>query len=205
MMKLADNALFRWLERYVDPFPTPEPRKPPTTFWAFVRHYAWPFRRLIGAAVVLSTVSALLDVLLFAGIGAVIDWLGQTERESFFATHAWPLIGLSVLALIILPIVKLLDEAVINCGMLGNFPMRNRWQGHRFLLRQSMQFFQDDFAGRVATKVMQSALAVREVVVKLCEVLCYVGVYFIAAVILFAAADWRLALPMIGWFALYGL
>ena len=73
--------------------------------------------------------------------------------------------------------------------MLGNFPMRNRWQGHRYLLRQSMQFFEDDFAGRVATKVMQSALAVREVVIKLCEVLAYVTVYFGTAVVMFAAAD----------------
>ncbi len=197
------DPLFRRLEGLVDPFPGGDPVKPPTSFWAFIWHYAHPFRYLIGAAMVLSILSAILDVLLFAGVGAVIDWVAGGKADTFFADYRWQLIGLGAMALIVLPLVKFLDEAVINCGLLGNFPMRNRWQGHRYLLRQSVQFFHDDFAGRVATKVMQSALAVREVVVKLAEVLCYVGVYFLTAVVLFAAADWRLAIPMVVWLAAY--
>ena len=77
--------------------------------------------------------------------------------------------------------------------------MRTRWQAHRYVLRQSMQFFQDDFAGRVATKVMQTALAVRDLVMKITEVMLYVGVYFTASVVMFAASDIRLTAPMILW------
>ncbi|MEO0730535.1 MAG: ABC transporter transmembrane domain-containing protein, partial [Pseudomonadota bacterium] len=201
---LSLDPLFRWLEARVDPFDPAEPVKPPTTFWAFIWHYAYPFRWLLLTTITLTTITAVLEVLLFAWIGSVVDWIAAGDRATFFDTHGSALLWLGAFALIFLPIIKLVDEAVINVGMLGNFPMRNRWEGHRYLLRQSMQFFQDDFAGRVATKVMQSAIAVREVVIKASEVMCYVIVYFVTSVVLFAAADWRLALPMIAWIAGYG-
>ncbi len=205
MLSAVLNPLFSWLEGLIDPFPHDEPAKPPTEFWPFVWHYARPFRWLIATGAALTSLVAILEVVLFAGVGQLVDWIAESERATFFETYGGALIWLVVLALVILPALKLLDEAVINTGILGNFPMRNRWQGHRYLLRQSMQFFQDDFAGRVATKVMQSALAVREVVMKLAEVLCYVAVYFGTAVIMFAMADWRLAIPMLGWLAGYGV
>ena len=81
--------------------------------------------------------------------------------------------------------------------------MRTRWQAHRYVLRQSMAFFNDDFAGRVATKVMQTAMAVREVVMKIAEVLLYVCIYFTGAVFLFAATDLRLSAPLLLWLAGY--
>ena len=81
--------------------------------------------------------------------------------------------------------------------------MRTRWQAHRYLLRQSMTFFQNDFAGRVATKMMQTALAVRDVVIRFTEVFLYVSVYFTAALLLFASSDFRLVAPMFFWLGGY--
>jgi len=117
--------------------------------------------------------------------------------------HRTQLILMSILVLIILPALKLLFELLTHQGLLGNFAMRTRWQAHRYLLRQSMTFFQDDFAGRVATKVMQTAVGVRDTVLKVTEVLLYVSVYFTSALVLFASSDIRLTLPLIAWLSLY--
>ena len=86
---------------------------------------------------------------------------------------------------------------------MGNYPMRIRWQVHRYLLKQSMTFYQDEFAGRIATKLMQTALAVRECVIKLIDVLNYVVVYFLGMLFIVGSADWRLAAPLAVWLAGY--
>jgi len=197
------EPLFRWLETRTDPFPAAPPAKPPTSFWAFMMYFARPFRFWIALAMVMTVSVAILEVLIFWGIGQVIDWIGKTPPETFFETYGTELLLLGALAIVILPLLNFASDAIYHCAIFGNFPMRNRWQGHRYLLRQSMNFFQDDFAGRVATKVMQSALAIREIVIKIAEVGCYVGVYFTTALIMFAWADWRLAIPMVLWLAAY--
>src|SRR5690606_13176918 len=89
--------------------------------------------------------------------------------------------------------------------LMGNYPMRIRWLVHRYLLRQSMSFYQDEFAGRIATKLMQTALAVRECVIKLIDVLNYVVVYFLGTLLVVGLADWRLILPLMAWAASYAL
>jgi ATP-binding cassette subfamily B multidrug efflux pump len=205
MIAATIDRLFSWLERQTDPFPAAEPGKPPTEFWPFILDFARPFRWQIITASVLTMTVAALEVLLFWGVGQAIDWVGSADRATFFETHGLALLALAALAILILPAINFVSDAIWHCGVFGNFPMRNRWQGHRYLLRQSMQFFQDDFSGRVATKVMQSALAIREVIIKIAEIGCYVGVYFLTAVIMFAIADWRLALPMLAWLGAYVL
>lgn len=203
MLTRVFDPFFSWLEGLAEPFPKALPVKPPTEFWAFIYHYSKPFRNLIIATALLATVIAILEVAVFASVGNLVDWLAQSDRETFFDEYGVELLLLLGLVVIILPALKLVWEAVVHNALLGNFAMRNRWQAHRYVLRQSFQFFNDDFAGRVATKVMQSAISVREVVMKLTEVVTYVGVYFTSAVIMFAATDWRLAIPMVLWFAAY--
>ena len=110
---------------------------------------------------------------------------------------------MAVVVLVILPILKFWYEAVVHQGLIGNFAMRIRWLAHRYVLRQSIDFFQNDFAGRIATKVMQAAMGTRDTVMKITEVLVYVGVYFTGAVAMFAASDWRLAIPLVLWFVGY--
>jgi len=197
------DKIFNWLESLSDPFPVEPPEKPPDTLLGFLVHYSWPFWPLLLMVSVFATIVAIVEVGLFAFVGNLVDWLVASDRESFWSEHKYYLIGMSVLVLIVLPILKFGYESIVHQGLLGNFAMRTRWQAHRYLLRQSVEFFQDDFAGRVATKMMQTALAVREVVMKLTEVLVYIGVYFTAALVLFASSDLRLSAPMILWLAGY--
>jgi len=191
---------FGWLERTTDPLPALQPEMPPASLIPFTLHYAKPFWRLLLTSALFATMIALLEVSLFAFLGRLVDWLATSTRTTFWDDHGRQLMIMGAVVLVILPILKFFYEAVSHQGLLGNFAMRTRWQAHRYLLRQSMEFYQDDFAGRVATKMMQTALAVRDIVMKLTEVLLYVVVYFIAAVVLFASSDLRLTVPMIIWF-----
>ena len=194
---------FSWLETRVDSFPLQQPGMPPATFWQFIVHYTRPFWLTIVASSVLSAAIALIEVSLFGFLGNLVDWLSKADRATFWSTHGRFLAFMGVVVLLILPVMKFFYESVVHQGVLGGFAMRTRWQAHRYVLRQSMAFFNDDFAGRVATKVMQTAMAVREVVMKITEVLLYVAIYFTGAVILFAATDLRLSAPLMLWLAGY--
>jgi ATP-binding cassette, subfamily B, multidrug efflux pump len=196
-------AIFRWLETRTDSFPDELPERPPTTLFSFILHYSKPFWPLLLASSLFASVVALIEVSLFAFVGKLVDWLSTANRQTFWHDHWLDLAGMGVLVLVVLPVLKFWYEAVIHQGLIGNFAMRTRWQAHRYLLRQSMDFFQNDFAGRVATKVMQTALGVREVVMKVSEVLLYVGVYFTGALLLFATSDLRLTMPLILWLVGY--
>jgi ATP-binding cassette subfamily B multidrug efflux pump len=195
--------IFRWLETSRESFPAETPGMPPTTFWGFILHYTKPFWPLIAASSALAAAVAMIEVSLFGFLGDLVDWLSKADRATFWSDHAAFLIAMGIVVLIVLPILKFFYEAVIHQGILGNFTMRTRWQAHRYVLRQSMEFFHNDYAGRVAAKVMQTSIAVREVVMKIAEVLLYVAIYFTGAVILFAASDLRLSAPLVLWLAGY--
>jgi ATP-binding cassette subfamily B multidrug efflux pump len=197
------STVFSWFESLNDPFPKLPPGKPPTTLTGFVVHYARPFWKLLLVSSILATSVALIEVSLFAFVGNLVDWLAASDKEDFWQAHQNRLLFMAGLVLIALPILKFFYEASIHQGLLGNFAMRTRWEAHRYVLRQSVEFFQDDFAGRVATKVMQTALGVRDTVMKITEVLLYVVVYFTGAVVLFATSDLRLTAPMIIWLCGY--
>ena len=193
------DSLFTWFEKFQTPFPEDLPARPPSTLSGFIVHYARPFWPLILASSILSTIIALIEVYLFAFVGDLVDWLAVSSRDTFWDQHKFQIIVVSAIVLFILPLLKLFFEATVHQGILGNFAMRTRWQAHRYLLRQSVEFFQNDFAGRVAAKMMQTSLGVRDTVIKLTEVLLYVIVYFTGALLLFAQSDIRLTLPMLGW------
>ncbi|MGI9310754.1 MAG: ABC transporter ATP-binding protein [bacterium] len=193
------ESFFRWLEGLCDSFPQPQPARPPETLGGFVLHYAKPFWPLLAVSAVLSASIALIEVWLFAFVGDLVDWLASSSRADFWHSHRAQLIGTALVVLVALPVMKFVYECIVHQGMLGNFAMRTRWQTHRYLLRQSIEFFQNDFAGRVAAKMMQTSLGVREAVIKVTEVLLYVAVYFTGAVLMFAASDPRLTAPMILW------
>lgn len=110
---------------------------------------------------------------------------------------------MGLMLLVVMPVVVFFRSAILHQALLGNYPMSIRWLAHRYLLRQSVSFYQNEFAGRIATKVLQTSLAVRESVTKLLDVLMYIAVYFGSMVFLVAASDWRLMLPLLVWLALY--
>ncbi|MFT5507601.1 MAG: ATP-binding cassette subfamily B multidrug efflux pump [Hyphomicrobiaceae bacterium] len=197
------DPLFAWFEQSNEVFSPEQPERPPGDLWGFIKYYAWPFRWLIAACTVASAAVAMLEVLLYSYVGTLVDWLGKADKTTFWSDHAWALTGMAFVVLVLLPVVKLLNETLVNQGLMGNFAMRNRWQAHRYLLRQSINFFQNDFAGRIATKVMQSSVGVRDVVLKIADIMAYVFIYFFGALILFAASDIRLTGPLVVWLIAY--
>ncbi|TGQ82483.1 MULTISPECIES: ABC transporter ATP-binding protein [unclassified Mesorhizobium] len=195
--------LFSWFERRLDPFPAAEPVEPPKTLVAFCLHYtrgAWPYI-LIDAVLVAAI--AIAEVWMFGFLGRIVDWLSGQNRETFLQTEGWKLAGMAFIVLFALPGTVWLHSLLNQQTLMGNYPMRIRWQVHRYLLKQSMSFYQDEFAGRIATKLMQTALAVRECVIKVIDVLNYVIVYFLGMLLIVGSADWRLAAPLGVWLVGY--
>ncbi|MBP0439374.1 ABC transporter ATP-binding protein [Tianweitania sediminis] len=195
--------MFRWFEARLNPFPAEEPVEPPKTLVAFCLHYtkgSWPY---IALATVLMAAIALAEVWMFAFMGNIVDWLSAQNRETFLQTEGWKLAGIGFIVLFCLPAMVTLHSLVSQQTLMGNYPMRIRWQVHRYLLKQSISFYQDEFAGRIATKLMQTALAVRECVIKLIDVLNYVIVYFLGVLFIVGSADIRLAIPLAVWVLAY--
>lgn len=196
--------MFRFFESLIKPFPPQEPSVPPKTLFAFCRHYSKGAEiYLIGMAIFTGLI-AVMEVSLFGFLGNLVDSLNQHSPASFWTESRQELIWMAFILLVGLPLSVLLHSLLMHQTLLGNFPMRIRWQAHRYLLGQSYQFYQNEFAGRIATKVMQTALAVRETIMKLLDVMLYVLVYFSSILILAISLDWRLALPLIAWFISYG-
>lgn len=195
--------MLKLFERWLAAYPEIDPEQSPKTLFAFCRYYSKGAEIPLILMSLLTATVAILEVTLFSFMGQLVDWLVTKNPDTFLSEESGHLIGMSLMVLVAMPLVTLLHSAVVHQTLLGNYPMRIRWLAHRFVLRQSVEFFQDDFAGRVATKVMQTSLAVRETVMKLLDVLMYILVYFVSMIVLIAQADYRLVIPMLGWLAGY--
>lgn len=195
--------MFTFFEKRIDPFPPEEPVQPPDGLVAFCWHYSkesmpWLIVMAIGSALI-----AIGEVALFGFMGSLIDWLSNVDKETFWETEFTKLFWMGVFLVIVLPVLVFFHSLIIHQVLLPSYPMIARWQMHRYLLRQSMNFFANEFAGRVATKVMQSSLAIRESVMKLMDIAVYIIVYFVSMILLVASADWRLVLPLLVWVVVY--
>ena len=197
--------MFAWFERRLDPFPPAEPAEPPKGLVAFCWHFTRPAWGYIALMAVLTALIAIVEVWLFGFLGNIIDWLSAQSRETFLATQGWKLAGMALVVLLVFPLMIVSHSLITFQTLFGNYPMRIRWIVHRYLLKQSMAFYQDEFAGRIATKLMQTALAVRETVIKLADVLNYVLVYFGGMIVIVGGSDWRLAMPLVVWLVVYVL
>ncbi|MGB7287024.1 MAG: ABC transporter ATP-binding protein [Salaquimonas sp.] len=195
--------MFNYFESRINPYPDDEPETPPTSLVSFCMYYTKPVAGWIIAMSVLTALLAAGEVLLFGFLGSVVDWLSNADRAGFLQREATTLWLMGGFLLVGLPLVALLHSLIIHQTLLGNYPMIARWQMHRYLLKQSMNFFANEFAGRVATKVMQTSLAVREAVMKIMDILVYVVVYFTSMIVMVASSDFRLALPLVFWIVCY--
>ena len=195
-------ALFRFFESRIPAFPPAEPVIPPPGFFAFIWHSTRGMRTTIAAMAVLTAAIGAFDALLFAMLGRVVDWLGDTPANALWQRHGTVLLLLALLISASVAAVWL-QTVVKHQALAINFPMRMRWNFHRLLLGQSMAFYQDEFAGRIAARLMQTALAVRDVVFTVTDVLIGMAVYFITILVLAAGFDARLMLPFVVWLALY--
>ncbi|WP_417672140.1 ABC transporter ATP-binding protein [Roseibium sp.] len=195
--------MFERFENLLDPFEDTELDVPPKGFVAFCWYYTkpvWPILLWVSA---LGAAIAVLEVTIFTFLGDLVNWLSTQSRETFFEDN-WPqLLGMLAVLLVLFPLVEGAWQLLFHQGLLGTYPMSIRWRVHRYLLRQSISFYQDDFAGRIANKLMQTALGVREVVTRIADILVYVVVYFTAAIFVVSAADPVFAIPFLLWVLAY--
>ena len=191
-------------ERLLPPYPDPEPELPPKGFLAFVWRATTGLRGYIGLMALLSAGTSIYDALLFALLGFVVDWLGQVAPGQLWAERGGVLLLLAVVLLASIALVAL--QTIVKHQTLAiNFPLRLRWNFHRLMLGQSMAFYADEFAGRITTKIMQTALAVRDMIFTTADVVIGMGVYMVTILLLAAGFDGWLVLPFLLWAIAYGL
>jgi ATP-binding cassette subfamily B multidrug efflux pump len=193
--------MFSFFERLVNPYPE-QVSTPPSTFFAFLWSCTAGVRPYVLLLVVLSVVGGAFEAVLFAVLGNVVDWLAAIAPNELWAKEKTTLIAIAAV-LLCYPIVVLFSSTVKHQTLLGNFPMMLRWKFHRHLLRQSMSFYHNEFAGRISAKVMQTALAVRETVLTFADIFVYVIIYFVTLTAVVASFSPWLLLPFAVWILLY--
>lgn len=195
--------MFKWFESLVNPYPTKGLNKPlPTRFFPFVWQAARGVRPYLLLLVLCTAGAASFEALLYAKIGELVNWLSQSQPDTFLAEHQT---NLTILTFILLANIFFASlQSIIKHQILySNFPMRLRWRFHNLLLRQSLDFFHNDFAGRLSAKVMQTALAVREFWIILGDMLAYVVIYFITISVVLGAISPMLIIPLLVWLGLF--
>ncbi|HIE90967.1 MAG: ABC transporter ATP-binding protein [Methylophilaceae bacterium] len=194
--------MFSKFEQLVNPFPKDAIQPPPKRFWTFVWTCTAGMRPFLLGMTMLTALLGVFEALLFAMMGRVIDWLGDTPPALFWGLEQHTLI---VLAIILLSSTVMLALQLLlkHQALAGNFPMRMRWNFHRLMLQQSMSFYQDEFAGRVSAKVMQTALAMRDVWFIMSEIMVFVIIYFATMVAIVGSFNPLIIIPFLTWLTLY--
>ena len=195
---------FRFFERLVDPFPENDPpRTPPARFWPFMLYHLRPFRVVVAGTTVMGLAVALVETGLIFYAGHVVDLLNASGPEGFWGRHGLELLLIALFVLLLRPAVIVTQHLLLNQGLALNLQPFVRWRSHRHLLGQSLSFYQNDFAGRISNRVMQTAPAVEDSAFMAFEAIWYAAAYFAGAVVLLGQADWRLSVPLVLWLVLY--
>ncbi|URI10904.1 ABC transporter ATP-binding protein/permease [Aquincola tertiaricarbonis] len=194
--------MLHFFEKLVHPYPEAEPTLPPRRFFAFLWACTEGIRPWLLLMTLASGLIGAFEAGLFAILGGVVDWLSTTAPDRLWADQGHMLLLLAAVMAASVLLVGV-QSALKHQSMAGNFPMLLRWNFHRLMLGQSMHFYQDEFAGRIATKVMQTALAVRDTWMILCELMVFVIIYFVTILATLGSFSGWLMLPFAGWVALY--
>ena len=192
-----------WFARLYDPFVAAPVERPPDRILAFARHFLAPNRGLLAAIVIVSLLSAIAEMALLVFLGIVVDWATVTPPDTFFSTHGWALAGMAFVILIVRPVATILSRGLTSIAFVPGLTALVRWRSYRYVLRQSLTFFQNDFAGRVAQKVLQSGPALRESVVNIIEGIFTLFIYLAGTIALFAGLDPWLTIPVALWAVAY--
>ena len=195
--------LYRRFEQLIDIFREAPTAAPPSTVWAFYLYYlrqVWP---MFVALLVIGLIAALIEVSLFSYLSTLIDLTQGTPNTEFFKVHSSELIWMAVVALIIRPVFFGLHDLLVHQTLSPSMTSMIRWQNHSYVLKQSLNFFQNDFAGRIAQRIMQTGNSLRDSAVQAVDALWHVLIYAISSLVLFAEADWRLMIPLLIWIACY--
>lgn len=198
--------MFRYFENLVDPYaPYEENDTPPTRLWPFIRDYSQPFRKIFAITAVSSVIVATVEVSLIAYMGRIVDFLSQGDPADIWARHGAELILAAVLVLTLRPLLQVVNVALLNNAIMPNYGTLFRWRAHAHVLRQSVGWFENDFAGRIANRIMQTPPAAGEAVFQTFDAITFALAYVVGAAILLMDADPRLVLPMLLWLVLYSV
>ncbi|MBK5536394.1 ABC transporter ATP-binding protein [Pseudomonas sp. TH08] len=195
--------LYRRFEQLIDIFRDAPTASPPDRVWPFYTYYlkqVWPS---FAALLVVGLFAALIEVALFSYLSRIIDLAQGTPNPNFFSDHALELTWMVVVALVLRPIFFGLHDLLVHQTLSPGMTSMIRWQNHSYVLKQSLNFFQNDFAGRIAQRIMQTGNSLRDSAVQAVDALWHVVIYAISALVLFAEADWRLMIPLLVWIAAY--
>jgi ATP-binding cassette subfamily B multidrug efflux pump len=195
--------MFRWFESLIPVFPPIDARMPPRRVVPFYIHYLRPVWPVLLATLIAGLLLALVEVAMFDFLGRIVDMVAEQPDPGFFARHADTLLWMAAITLIARPVLVGLHNLLVNQAIVPGLSNRSRWLMHNYVVRQSLSFFQNDFAGSMANRVMQTGTSLRESAVQMVDSLWYIVVYTGTALYLFAQADWRLMIPLLLWLAAY--
>ena len=196
--------MFKFFEGLVDPYaPYPQTDTPPRKLWPFLADYIRPFRKVFAATAVLSVLAAFADVALIWYVGRLVDQLASAGPAGFWAAHGAEVIGVALAVLILRPLLLVGNIALLHNTILPNFGTMIRWRAHAHVIRQPVGWFESDFAGRIANRIMQTPPAAGDAVFQTFDAVAFASVTVVGAGIMLADADPRLLLPLVVWFVLY--
>jgi ATP-binding cassette, subfamily B, multidrug efflux pump len=192
--------MFRWFESLIDPYKNVSIQQPPDQLFGFYLHFArqiWPLLLLV---VVVGFLGSFIEVVLFAFLGQLVDMAKNASSPGdFFSQHGRTLLMMTIVTLIVRPVFYTAHSIVVRQGVVPNFTHLIRWQTHRYVLRQSLNYFQNDFAGRIASRIVQTGRSLRESIVQIVDAVWYVIIYTAGALYLFFQNDPKLVLPLLVW------
>ncbi|WP_444667769.1 ABC transporter ATP-binding protein [Cereibacter changlensis] len=196
--------MFRFFENLVDPYePWAQTDTPPRRLWPFLREYVRPFHAVFAVTGILSVMVASIEVLLIWYVGRMVDLLAQGEPQAVWQSHGTEIILVGVAILLVRPIIAGADVALLHNTILPNFGTLIRWRAHTHVLRQPVGWFESDFAGRIANRIMQTPPAAGDAVFQTFDAVAFAITTMIGSALVLADADPRLMLPLLVWFLLY--
>jgi ATP-binding cassette, subfamily B, multidrug efflux pump len=196
--------MFRFFENLVDPYgPYEQSDTPPRRLWPFLLQFIRPFRGVFAITAALSVIAAFSDVALIWYVGRLVDLLSTSGPAEAWASHGSEMIGVALAVLILRPLLLVGNVALLHNTILPNFGTMIRWRSHAHVIRQPVGWFESDFAGRIANRIMQTPPAAADAVFQSFDAMAFASVTVVGAAIMLAEADPRLVLPLIVWFVLY--
>ncbi|OED37735.1 multidrug ABC transporter ATP-binding protein [Chromatiales bacterium (ex Bugula neritina AB1)] len=200
----ARSHVFSYFENLIDPLRESAVEQPPSGTWDFFVHFLRPHWRLMLVTLFFTSVASISELYLYAYLGHILDWMTTTPPEAFFSEHAAGLAFMGFIVVVVRPVSMIIARCLITLTLTPGLTNTVRWQNHRYVVRQSLQYFQSDFAGRVAQKVMQTGNSLRESVLNVLDGVWLLLIYLGGIIWLFLDIDWRLMIPVFFWIIGYG-
>ncbi len=195
--------MYSFFENLINPLADVPVQQPPKGTREFFLHYLWPMRWLLLITVVMTTIASIAELMLYVYLGRIVDWMNETAPEDFFSEHAGSLLFMVFVVVVLRPVTLFIARSLIVTTLVPGLSNTVRWRNHRYVVRQSLNYFQSDFAGRVAQKVMQTGNSFRETVINVLDGVLLLIIYLVGIIWLFIDMDVRLLVPVFFWMVGY--